>query len=77
MLPIPEKSPVRPTTSPISVEVRSMDITPGPPRGSFLPMLYGCLPVALLMPDMLDARDVRPLPPPLGSRSLSIVLMSE
>jgi hypothetical protein len=28
-LPMPETSPVRPTTLPISVEVRSMDMTPG------------------------------------------------
>ena len=74
---MPGRSPVRPTIFPISVEVRSIDMTPGPAderRSGFPPALYACWPVGLLMADMLEARDVRPLP--LGSRSVSIELLS-
>lgn len=43
-LPMPGKSPDKPTTLPISVEVRSMDMTPGPAdeRRSVLGALLGC-----------------------------------
>jgi len=75
-LPMPADSPpVRPTTLPISVDVRSIDMTPGPAaeRRSGLAVWCGKGPDVRLMADILDAREVRP-PPPLGSRSLSIVV---
>lgn len=72
-LPMPERSPVRPTTLPISVVVRSMDMTPGADaRRSCLSAPPCGLYVARDMADRLDALLVRPLA--LGSRSESIVL---
>jgi hypothetical protein len=71
-LPRPERSPVRPTTLPISVDVRSMDMTPGADaRRSCLSLPACCLYVARDTADRLDALLVRPLA--LGSRSVSIV----
>ena len=70
-LPMPERSPVRPMTLPISVEVRSMDMTPGADaRRSCLSAPPWALWVARDIADMFDALLVRPLA--LGSRSASI-----
>lgn len=73
MLPMPDKSPVMPTTLPISVDVRSIDITPGAAddRRSDVPGPCGYLPVARLVVEKLDARELRPLP--FGSLFVSIV----
>ena len=62
---------------PISVEVRSMLMTPVEDRGSFgaePPPSPGGLLVARDMEERLDARLSRPLRMPLGSLLLSIVL---
>jgi hypothetical protein len=68
----PGRSPVRPARLPISVVVRSIDMTPGADKGrSCLPVPLECLWVALDLADMLDALLVRPLA--FGSRSVSIV----
>jgi hypothetical protein len=77
-LPKPDESPVRPTTLPISVEVRSMDMTPGPAEDR-RSCLAGPAPspaylfVLRDMPEALEARLARPLPGPLGSLLESIV----
>jgi hypothetical protein len=71
-------SPVRPPRLPISVEVRSMDMTPAEARRSCFPgptRSPSCLLVALDMADKLEARLLRPLGGPLGSLLLSMVLL--
>lgn len=64
---------------PISVEVRSMLMTPVEDRGSFgaepPASPGGLLLVARDMEERLDARLSRPLRMPLGSLLLSIVMM--
>jgi hypothetical protein len=77
---LPMPSPIRPPRLPISVDVRSIDMTPGPTeeRRSCLagppPSPAGLL-VARDMTDRLEARLVRPLPGPgpLGSLLLSML----
>lgn len=68
-----ETSPVRPARLPISVVVRSMDMTPG--ADARRPCLSAAplgLCAARDMADRFDALLVRPLP--LGSRSASMML---
>ena len=67
--PKPEASPVAPMMLPISVDVRSMDMTPGA-RCSCLSAPPWCLNVARDMADRFDVLLVRPLA--LGSRSASM-----
>jgi hypothetical protein len=75
MLLTPDMRFVRPWRLPISVEVRSIDVTPGPAdeKRSDLGAPWGFLPDVRLIADILEARDVRP--PPFGSRSDSIMLI--
>jgi hypothetical protein len=71
-------SPVKPPKLPISVEVRSIDMMPGPERRSCLvepPPSPWTLPVARDMADKLEARLLRPLGGPLGSLLLSMTLL--
>lgn len=75
MLPTPDKSSrTTPPTLPISVSVRSIEETPRPTRAGKSELGGRCavLPDVRLRADTLEALDVRP--PPLGSRSESIVL---
>ena len=68
----PGRSPVRPARLPISVVVRSIDMTPGADeRRSCFPVPPECLGGALDLADKLDVLLVRPLA--FGSRSASIM----
>jgi hypothetical protein len=75
---VPMPSSIRPPRLPISVDVRSIDMTPGPAeeRRSCLvrppPSPAGLL-VARDMAERLEARLVRPLTGPLGSLLLSMM----
>jgi hypothetical protein len=76
LLPMP--SPMRPPRLPISVDVRSIDMTPGAADKKFCPAGAPPSPAGLFvardMAEKLEARLVRPLPGALWSRLGSLLL---
>jgi hypothetical protein len=78
---LPMPSPMRPPRLPISVDVRSIDMTAGGAEGADRCSWSACAPlspaglfVARDMPEKLEARLVRPLTGTLGSLLGSLLL---